>query len=330
MVYGRSFRQARDPDLVQRGKGMFRINGIWVRYGPLHLDVQGKRGSTQISFQGRKVGRRKELTESMPVLAEAPQGGKLVDGVPNERRRWLDELMLACEPGLHHAYQAYLRAMVQRSRLLRSHYGAAQLDAWEYQIVLHGLKLIQARASLLTGLNTLLADEQGLTEQGLSLQLASSVPVEEQAWLQALVAGRDQDRRMGRMLIGPHTDRVKVLYAGREIRSAGSRGQQKLAAIALRMAECGIRMQHRQITPVLLLDDCLEALDSERQYRLLERICRYSGQVLATAPSGVGIPKGLQINHQTVGHTMGEDARSSEKDRAVAPSEQTGKMEKAA
>ena len=210
MVYGRSFRQARDPDLVQRGKGMFRINGIWVRYGPLHLDVQGKRGSTQISFQGRKVGRRKELTESMPVLAEAPQGGKLVDGVPNERRRWLDELMLACEPGLHHAYQAYLRAMVQRSRLLRSHYGAAQLDAWEYQIVLHGLKLIQARASLLTGLNTLLADEQGLTEQGLSLQLASSVPVEEQAWLQALVAGRDQDRRMGRMLIGPHTDRVKV------------------------------------------------------------------------------------------------------------------------
>lgn len=298
MAHGRSFRQARDPELVRWGETAFKISGVWKRYGPMYVDLTGRRGKSEIVLQGKKISRRKELIETLPVVVEAPQAGKLVDGVPGERRRWLDSVIHASDSATYRTYQNYLRALMQRGRLIRRHRSSSELDAWEYQIVVAGQQVISARCEMINTLNRLLENEQELTESTLKLELTSTAPDSEKTWLERLATGRDNDARAGRLQAGPHCDRLKILVDGREIRSVGSRGQQKLAAMALRLAECGVRLESRHLAPLLLLDDCLEALDAERQQRLMNRLCSYRGQILMTVPGGIEVPEHLAI-HQS-------------------------------
>jgi len=298
MAHGRSFRQARDPELVRWGVDAFQISGVWKRYGPMHVGLTGRRGKSEIVLQGKKISRRKELTETLPVVVEAPQAGKLVDGVPGERRKWLDSVIHASNPATYRVYQNYLRALMQRGRLIRRHRSSAELDAWEHQIVVAGQQVIKARSDMIDSLNSSLENESELMESSLKLELISTAPDSEKAWLERLASKRDDDARLGRLQVGPHCDRLKILFGGREIRSVGSRGQQKLAAMALRLAECAVRLESRHLAPLLLLDDCLEALDFERQQRLIRRLCDYRGQILMTVPNGIEVPESLDI-HQS-------------------------------
>ena len=297
MSHGRSFRQARDPYLIRRGRDHFRVEGRWRRYGPLHVQVEGGRGGAEIRLQGKRIRQRRDLTQCIPVLVEAPQGRRLVDGVPNERRRWLDALMVDCRESLMSDFHRYGRSMMQRSRLLRRGAAGAEIDAWEQQIVGHGLAIVEARDGMIRYLNAELAAEAALTES--VVEIAVRMPgYERETWLKRLKGRRDEDARSGRLDYGPHADRIHIVYQGREIRSSGSRGQQKLASVALKLAECTVRGHHRQMMPVLLLDDCLEALDAQRQQRLLRRLGEFSGQILMTAPASVHVPAGIEVHVQ--------------------------------
>jgi DNA replication and repair protein RecF len=294
MVYGRSFRQARDPFLIRRGQERFLIQGQWRRFGPMNLSVAGRRGQISIRLQGCDVQRRKDVSESFPVLVEAPQGRKLIDGAPNERRRWLDALVITCNPAMNDHYERYLRAVMQRSRLLRRRVLSDELDAWEHQIVYYGLPIVAAREKTISEVNNCLINEIFLTEQPLSISL-NKTEYTEQAWLERLKSRRIDDMKAGGLRYGPHCDVLKLHFQQREIRNAGSRGQQKLAAIALKMAECAMWSSHRHLVPVLLLDDCLEALDQERQARVLKRLQASPAQILMTAPNGVHISRDVNI-----------------------------------
>ena len=294
MVYGRSFRQAREPFLVRRGQERFLIQGQWRRFGPMNLSVAGRQGQISIRLQGCDVQRRKDVSESFPVLVEAPQGRKLIDGAPNERRRWLDALVMTCNPVMNGHYERYLRAVMQRNRLLRRGMCSNELDVWEHQIVHHGLPIVAARAKIISEINNCLADEIFLTEQPLTMSLSRTEYV-AQKWLDRLKNRRADDMKAGGLRYGPHCDVLHIHFQQREIRNAGSRGQQKLAAIALKMAECALWSNYRRLVPVLLLDDCLEALDYERQTRVLKRLQASPAQVLMTAPNGVNISRDVRI-----------------------------------
>ena len=296
MAFGRSFRQARDPFLVKRDAERFIIHGQWQRYGPMNLSVAGRRGKTTLRLQGRDVQRRKDVSESFPVLVEAPQGRRIVDGAPGERRRWLDGLLITCFQNMSAYYERYLRAVMQRSRLLRRRASSEELAVWEQQIVHYGVPIVQAREKMIAEINVLLGEETDLTEFPLSISITMP-DYGKEAWLQRLKEKRGDDLRMG-LRYGPHCDVVNIHFQQREIRSAGSRGQQKLAAIAIKMAECAIWSRYRRLIPVLLLDDCLEALDRTRQQRLLKRLQNSSSQVLMTAPEGVNITSDLDIRVQ--------------------------------
>jgi len=299
MAHGRSFRQARSPFLVQHGQSSFMIQGQWRRFGPMHLTVAGRKGKTSVRLQGRDMQRRKDVSESFPVLVEAPQGRKIVDGVPGERRRWLDTLMMVCFQHTRLHYERYLRAVMQRGRLLRHHVMSGELDAWEQQIVQHGLHIVSARRKLVTEINVLLLDEQRLTEDAVEISV-SMTDYTESAWLERLKDKRSDDARLGSLRFGPQVDGINISFQQREIRSAGSRGQQKLAAIALKMAECALWSRYRRLIPVILLDDCLEALDRQRQQRLFERLQQSPAQILMTAPDGVAISTELGIHIQVL------------------------------
>jgi len=297
MAHGRSFRQSRSPLLLQHGKSRFMIHGQWHRFGPMHLSVAGRQGQTSVRLQGRDIQRRKDVSESFPVLIDAPQGRRIIDGAPGERRRWLDALIMICYPAMRTSFERYLRAVMQRGRLLRRKTVSDELDVWEHQIVQYGMPIVQARESLLQELNILLLAEIALTENEVCLSMRSPEYASD-AWLERLKNKRQDDMKLGSLRFGPHVDVVNIHFQDREIRSAGSRGQQKLAAIAVKMAECAMWAKHRRLIPVVLLDDCLESLDRSRQLRLFQRLQNSPAQILMTAPDGVSISATWGINIQ--------------------------------
>jgi len=296
MANGRSFRQARDPELVRWQRKILHVHGTWHRYGPLHVKVLGQRRKTEIQMQGRKLTKRKELIEALPVIVDAPQGKRIIDGVNNERRKWLDQLMIQCNPLIQHHYHGFLRALMQRSRVLRKNGSDDELSVWEDQMIRHGRPVQQARQGLCEKISQALNQEKALTEKLLTIKTTSSMPESDDEWSDILVNNRQQDRRMGRCTVGPHTDKISILFDDKEIRSVGSRGQQKLAAVAIRLVETQLRQEYQHLWPVLLLDDCFEALDSMRRINLMRRLCDYPGQVLVTAPNLEVLPTELSMN----------------------------------
>ncbi len=307
MGHGRSFRQARDPALCRIGCGEFTIRGQWRRYGPLAVDVFGGGGGMRIHLQGRKLRQRSELSGTLPVIVESPQGPKLADGVPGERRRWLDQLMLHCRPDVARHYSAYLRCLMQRSRLVRRGGSAAELETWERRLVVHGLEIMRARTDVLADMNRVLTSERTWVESELCLQIRHLAPQDEERWMAQLAEQRKKGKVADLHAQGPHCDRLLILYGERDVRICGSRGQQKLTAMALRMAECNLRLQARGLAPLLLLDDCFEALDPIRRRRLLDRLAACPGQILMTGPSGSEFARDRRIHYHILPSTHGRD-----------------------
>ncbi len=281
LVSGRSFRQARDPLLVRAGATRMELAGDWLRFGPVRTRASGRRGSLKLTMQGREVSRQ-ALADILPVLIEAPQGERIAEGPARSRRRWLDQLVLIARPHLRADYHRYLRAVMQRARLLRRGASGSEVEAWEHMIVRHGMPIARARAEVIREFNALLEDEREFVEQTIRLVLAAEY--EPESWLASLSQRRAEHARRG-LRTGPHCDGLSILWGSREIRSSGSRGQQRLAAVALKMAECAWWCRHRRLSPVLLLDDCFDALDSVRRSRLMARLKQAPMQVLMTAPA---------------------------------------------
>jgi DNA replication and repair protein RecF len=161
------------------------------------------------------------------------------------------------------------------------------------QLVEHGLSIISARQKVVGEINERLLKEEAFTEGRLKLRLNITAPPDRSKWLDALAC---HGSGKGILRLGPHCDRLRIHLNNREIRCAGSRGQQKLAGVAIRLAESAVRVQHRGLIPVLLLDDCMEALDPDRQYRLLNRLAASGAQLLMTAPTGMRIPQGVEAD----------------------------------
>lgn len=105
-----------------------------------------------------------------------------------------------------------------------------------------------------------------------------------------------------RCFYGSHTDRLSIQYGNREIRSVGSRGQQKLSSIAIKLAECSLRHYYTHIWPLLLLDDCFEALDKKYTAYVLQALVKYAGQILLTAPQKIEIPDDIDIDVWHIEH----------------------------
>jgi len=297
LAYGRSFRQAKAPQLTQWDEKSFHIQATIQRYGPLHIRLDGKKGKVDMSLQGRKVTKRKDVFEHISLIVDAPQGVRLIDGTPGERRKWLDRLVISTQSSAYMHYQCYLRALMQRGRLLRHNATTDELESWEQQIVEHGFIINQKRNTILAQLNHYIAKEKDWLDLPFQIELSGQSFEKREQWLTWLHHKRGEHQRLGRVMQGPHCDRLKISYDTREIRVCGSRGQQKVSGVVLRLAECAVLQEAKRMMPILLLDDCLESLDNSRTMRLMERLHHHQGQVLMTAPGDVSM-----AIHQTMQH----------------------------
>ncbi|MEX2466105.1 MAG: DNA replication and repair protein RecF [Gemmatimonadota bacterium] len=302
----RSFRGARDDQLVAFDQGVFRVAGT-VRTGDETGDDvseitaafarEGKR--KKVTVDGVEPDRLGDALGSLAAVIFSPADIELVGGGPAERRRFLDIVLSLNEPGYVAALQEYRQVLSRRNASLKANQPGAVVFAWNEGLVRSGARVIAARMAWVEGsddpFGQCYATISG--EAGASMVYRSSVPLDgaravsevEEAFRDALVESAERERRNAVTVVGPHRDDVRLRLDGEgkglDIRTYGSGGQRRTAALALRLVEARTIRERRGTEPLMLLDDVFAELDAGRSERVLALMDSSDvGQVLVTAP----------------------------------------------
>jgi DNA replication and repair protein RecF len=291
----------------------------------LELARNGGAGGPVVRKQVRINGvpkRALDLVGRLRVVLFLPEDVSLVAGAPSERRRYLDIALCQIAPSYCRALGEYQKVLAQRNTLLRrlrdEGGDSGQLAFWDGQMAEHGSVLLHRRAQAVNDLDRIAAERQrDLTGGAERLRLAylpspdpartsaGRPPVEagsvaydgmarEQIarWLSSLLPGtRARDIAAGSSLIGPHRDDVAFAVDGHDLRAFGSRGQQRTAALALKLAEVRMMREETGDTPLLLLDDVMSELDATRRQAMLAALAEVDQALVTTTDWGDFTPE---------------------------------------
>lgn len=242
-----------------------------------------------MTSDGAPVEHLKNVEQRPLVSVFSPDRLELIKGPPTLRRAHLDQLVRALWPPRGATRRDYLRALGQRNSLIAgiraSRASRASLSAWDLELARHALELRDDRAAVVSLLAESFADRA--TQLGLAGEprleyrpRSSAASVEE--FVSELEQRLTSDLERGFSTHGPHRDELVILRDGRELRSYGSQGEQRLALLALLLAERSVLARTHDRPPLMLLDDVMSELDVARR-ELLARELREGGQsVVAT------------------------------------------------
>jgi DNA replication and repair protein RecF len=282
-----SFRGAPADALVRVGadRAILRAESEHLQRESLIEAELARVGRDRVMVNRQRLRRARDLLGTLRVTVFSPDDLVLVKGGPGERRRYLDDALVAVHPK-HDALRTDLeRILRQRNTLLKQAGGrlvgdaVSTLDVWDQQLARCGTALAEARAELVVRLEPELAKAYGQladsTEIGVHYQPSWDGPLAD-----ALTAARTDDVRRGVTTVGPHRDELALAIAGLPARTHASQGEQRSLALALRLAVHRVVADTIDGAPVLLLDDVFSELDPHRSAALLEHLP--AGQALLT------------------------------------------------
>jgi DNA replication and repair protein RecF len=278
---GRSCRTSNERDVVRFDAAAARVEVAGRdRDGEHELSVGFAPGEAKrLKVDGAPVERLLDAPVRPLVSVFLPDRLELVKGPPALRRAHLDALVTALWPSRAATRRAYSQALAQRNALLgrlRAGRGSrASLGAWDLELARHAIALRDDRARAVTHLDArfaAVADELGLLGAATLRYRPRSGARSAEELAAELAARVDSDLERGFTGHGPHRDELLLLRDGRELRVYGSQGEQRLALLALLLAERGALEAERGAPPLLLLDDVMSELDAERREHLVERI----------------------------------------------------------
>ena len=290
---GRSFRTRNSERLITHGESRLVVFGRTAPSDalgfPMGLGVQVTRGEATVAkIQGEFTRTLAELPAALPVQVIDPGVHKLVEDSAHRRRRWMDWATFHVEHGFVDVWAAYTRTLRQRNAALKQLGGsgstvAAQLDAWDIELAQLGERLALSRRQMLERLHSHW-QETVLELSGLELDLgyfqgwARDTPLAD-----ALRHSRERDLARGSTHAGPHRGDVVLKLDGKLARDILSRGQQKLAAVAMILAQLRLLATVLPEPPTLLLDDPAAELDPDRLSRFISQVEPLHCQIVLTA-----------------------------------------------
>jgi len=301
----RSARGVRDQDAVRFGAAAFHIGASIVTDTEHEIGVgferAGKRKRARID--GVVPERLSDALGGLPSVMFSPADVDLVAGAPGLRRRFLDIMLALTSPTYLRALQSYRGALARRNAALRDGarglFDVAAVAVWEPALALHGAVLVAERRAWVAGIElSFEARCQAIGETGrVHVRYASAFAAESNvadALRASLADKRGLDVRRGLTHAGPHRDDLVITLDGRDLRTFGSAGQQRTAAIALRMLEAETFTDRSGRAPLFLLDDPFAELDLRRASRILELLSTTGlGQTVLAVPRESDIPPAL-------------------------------------
>jgi DNA replication and repair protein RecF len=288
---GFSPRTRNDASLIRFGREGARISLHGDRAGsPLELNVVLQVGNAKrASLNGARLHAADQLRNEVATLVFTPDRLVVVKGGPAARRAYFDRALGRGTPTKAALPAEYGAALAQRNASLRGislgYSSREALHPWTKRVAELGAQLVEARREVISALEPLFAVRAGeLGLAGAALRYEATAPSVE-----TLEARLDRDLDRGATGAGPHLDDVEIIAGTRELRAFGSQGEQRLAVLALLLAEAELVRERRAVPPLLLLDDVLSELDPERRRILAERLPAY-GQALITTTSAAALP----------------------------------------
>ena len=287
----KSHRGSKDREMIRFGQEEAHIRMETVRKEiPCRVDMHLKKNRAKgIAVNGVPIHKASELIGLGNFVFFSPEDLNIIKNGPSERRRFLDMELCQLSRVYVHNLINYNRVLMQRNRLLKDISFHPEyrdtLDIWDEQMASYGISLIRSRDDFIRELNGIIFPiHERLSGGREELTLLYEKNVSEQDFREQLAGSREKDIRMRVTHIGPHRDEILFQIGGVDIRRFGSQGQQRTAALSLKLAEIDLVREKSKDTPVLLLDDVLSELDANRQRYLLESISR-----IQTLLTGTGI-----------------------------------------
>jgi DNA replication and repair protein RecF len=288
---GFSPRTRSDSQLIRLGADAART-AVAGRRGEVALELEvtlrraeGKRAR----LNGAPVRAAEQLRTLVSTLVFTPDRLGVVKGAPAVRRAYFDRVLGRLAPARATLPVDYGAAVAQRNAALRRVHGGVSerrtIEPWSQRVTMLGAELVAARVEVIARLQPVFArraEELGLA--GASLSYAGEPPT-----LAALAAALERDLERGATSLGPHLDDVALSAGGSDLRRFGSQGEQRLALLALLLAEAEEILDRSGVPPLLLLDDVLSELDPERRRILTDRV-RAAGQAFVTATDAAMLP----------------------------------------
>jgi DNA replication and repair protein RecF len=276
---------------VRRGAETAAVRVEGTRGGaPLGIDVRlGVREPKRLRLNGAVVSSTDQLRARVHTLVFTPDRLAVVKGGPAARRGYFDRSLVRLLPARADAPVAYGATLGQRNAALRRVAAGLSprdvLEPWTDALADAAAALVDARRAALLLLAGPFHDRAGeLGLEGACLAYEAAAPSAAD-----LVARLERDLERGSTGLGPHLDEIAVLAGDRDLRTFGSQGEQRLAVLALLLAEAELLSERGGVPPLLLLDDALSELDASRRRILSERL-GVAGQALVTATGSEALP----------------------------------------
>lgn len=275
----KSHRGSKDKEIIRFGEDeahirmMLKKNDLSYKID-MHLKKNKAKG---VAINGLPIHKARELFGIINLVFFSPEDLNIIKDGPGERRRFIDLELCQLDQIYLTDLANYNHIINQRNKLLKDLYINPKLkdtlDIWDMQMVQYGKNIIEKRKMFVQELNEIASDiHRNLTGGIECLEVIYEPSTESYLFEENLERNREKDIRMKITSVGPHRDDLMFMINGIDIRKYGSQGQQRTAALSLKLSEIYLVKKKIKDTPVLLLDDVLSELDSNRQNYLLESI----------------------------------------------------------
>ena len=275
----KSHKGSKDREMIRFEKEEAHIRTYLEKEGvetrvDMHLRGSKSKG---IALDGQKLKKAADLLGLCNVVFFSPEDLGIIKNGPSERRRFVD--MELCQMDNFYLYNLnhYNKIVNQRNKLLKDMYMNPDLKEtlgiWDMQLVSFGSKIIERRKLFVEQLNEIIYEiHKKLSGDKEELRILYEPDVEIEEFEKKLRYNQDRDMKSKMTSVGPHRDDFSFMVGKIDIRKFGSQGQQRTAALSLKLSEIELVKKITKDTPVLLLDDVLSELDSSRQNYLLNSI----------------------------------------------------------
>ncbi|MFC4768476.1 DNA replication/repair protein RecF [Effusibacillus consociatus] len=282
----KSHRANRDSEMIRWGTEFASVSGQVERNQRTYsLDLKILNRGKKVRVNGIEKRKISDFIGHLNVVLFAPEDLMLVKGAPQNRRRFLDIELGQMSPQYLHNLAQYQKVLQQRNNILKD---GERMDAglvgtlavWDEQLIEYGTKIIRKRLEFVDKLQQFSSDiHKRITSGGEELTLNYKCSLLENGdaadqvsenFRQQLVLRQKDDFRRGATSVGPHRDDIEVRIDGKDVHIYGSQGQQRTAALSMKLAEIELIRHEVGEYPVLLLDDVLSELDEMRQLHLLD------------------------------------------------------------
>lgn len=275
----KSHKGSKDREMIRFGQEESHIKTVVMKQNmEYQIDIHMKKRKTKgIAVNKVPLKKASELFGILNIVFFSPEDLNIIKNGPSERRRFLDSELCQLDKLYFSDLVRYNRVLNQRNKLLKDIVFRPDLKetlpVWDEQLLEYGRKIIRRRNEFIHELNEIVLDiHRKISGDREELLLKYEPNIDDAFFQDELNRARERDMKYCQTSVGPHRDDMLFSISDIDIRKYGSQGQQRTSALSLKLAEIELVKKSIHETPVLLLDDVLSELDSNRQNYLLNSI----------------------------------------------------------